>query len=137
MSNPCRGTRGCCEERCNYVPDPSERNPLQVTRIGVSGYRIRVGVASREPERRNPTQGTLNRGLDWIQDRGCLRGTHTKSLRNPARELVWRSLPLGRSRSQGKGQRIGVLVLSSERGAKARPEQRDDKSTPGSSPRTK
>ncbi|KAF8218092.1 hypothetical protein K438DRAFT_1747323 [Mycena galopus ATCC 62051] len=120
------------------MPDPSERNPLRVTRIGASGYRIGVGVASQEPERRNPPQGYSEQGSRLDPRQGYLKGTRTKTLCNPARELVWRSLPLGRSRFQGKGQRVGVLVLSSERGAKARPEQRDDdKSTPGSSPRTK
>ncbi|KAF8180250.1 hypothetical protein K438DRAFT_1842173 [Mycena galopus ATCC 62051] len=53
MSNPCRGTRRCCED---------ERNPLWVTRIGASGYRIGVGVASQEPERRNPPQGSRSQG---------------------------------------------------------------------------
>ncbi|KAJ7334836.1 hypothetical protein DFH08DRAFT_813872 [Mycena albidolilacea] len=84
---------------------------------------------TREEE---PDSGVLRTGvLTGSKTEGCLRGTQAnQSLYNHARELV--------SISQGKRQRVGVLVLSSERGVKTRPEQRDEnKSTPGSSPRTK
>jgi hypothetical protein len=51
------------QEYCNYAPDPSERNPLRVAQIGASGSGWGVGVASQEPERRNPTQGYSKQGF--------------------------------------------------------------------------
>ncbi|KAJ7743301.1 hypothetical protein B0H14DRAFT_2637488 [Mycena olivaceomarginata] len=54
---------------------PSERNPLRVARIGASGSRIGVGVASQEPERKNPTQGLSKQGSDWIQDQRVPEGS--------------------------------------------------------------
>ncbi|KAF8181906.1 hypothetical protein K438DRAFT_1767633 [Mycena galopus ATCC 62051] len=76
-------------EQCNYVPDPSGRNPFWGAQIGASGYRIGVGVAYQEPERRTPTQGYSEQGSRLDPRQGCLRGTQPKSLCNPARELVW------------------------------------------------
>ncbi|KAJ7310967.1 hypothetical protein DFH08DRAFT_822807 [Mycena albidolilacea] len=86
-----------------------------------------------------PDSGVLRTGVPTgSKTEGCLRGTSGEpvSVQPCQGTSVMISSPW--SISQGKRQRVGVLVLSSKRGAKARPEQRDEnKSTPGSSPRTK
>ncbi|KAJ7302116.1 hypothetical protein DFH08DRAFT_826983 [Mycena albidolilacea] len=115
-----------------------ERNPLRVAQIGASGSRTGDWSCVPRTQEEEPNSGVLQTGVPTgSKTKGCPRGTQAnQTLYNPAWELARSST--ARSRSQGKGQRVGVLVLSSERGAKARPEQQDgDKSTPGSSPRTK
>ncbi|KAJ7351474.1 hypothetical protein DFH08DRAFT_806195 [Mycena albidolilacea] len=108
-------------EYCNYAPDPRGWGCVPRT---------------REEE---PDSGVLQTGVPTgSKTEGCLKGTSGEpvSVQPCQGTSVVISSPW--SISQGKRQRVGVLVLPSERGVKARPEQQDeDKSTPGSSPRTK
>ncbi|KAJ7766005.1 hypothetical protein B0H14DRAFT_2633303 [Mycena olivaceomarginata] len=102
---------------------------------------LRVLDRGLELRPKNPRGGTRlrgapNRGSNWIQDRGVPEGNSGKTVSVQPCQGTSVMISSPWSRSQGKGQRVGVLVLSSKRGAKARPEQRDgNKSIPGSSPR--
>ncbi|KAJ7321087.1 hypothetical protein DFH08DRAFT_818896 [Mycena albidolilacea] len=124
-------TARIAHDRTSRIQGEDVANWANIHRWGF-GFWIRGWGCIPRTREEEPDSGVLQTGVPTgSKTEGCLRGTQVnQSLYNPARELV--------SRSQGKRQRVGVLVLSSERGAKARPEQRDeDKSTPGSSPRTK
>ncbi|KAJ7369130.1 hypothetical protein DFH08DRAFT_796923 [Mycena albidolilacea] len=126
------------------------REPLMVDGIGsvAAGDQCRCQQRPLAHDRTSRIQGenVANRanirgwGFGfWIGGWGCVPRTREEE---PDSGVFRTGVPTGSktegSRSQGKRQRVGVMVLSSERGAKARPEQRDeDKSTPGSSPRTK
>ncbi|KAJ7351297.1 hypothetical protein DFH08DRAFT_806024 [Mycena albidolilacea] len=96
-------------EYCNYAPDPRGWGCVPRT---------------REEE---PDSGVLQTGVPTgSRTEGGLRGTSGKpvSVQPCQGTSVVISSPW--SISQGKTQRVGVLVLSSERGVKARPEQRDE-----------
>ncbi|KAJ7321697.1 hypothetical protein DFH08DRAFT_818558 [Mycena albidolilacea] len=89
-------------------------------------------------------RGALNRDSNWIQDQGVPEGSSGEpvSVQPCQGTSVMISSPWPNPALLGRDpkarDRVGVLVLLSERGAKARLEQRDEnKSTPSSSPRTK
>ncbi|KAJ7308754.1 hypothetical protein DFH08DRAFT_823782 [Mycena albidolilacea] len=96
-------------EYCNYAPDPRGWGCVPRT---------------REEE---PDSGVLQTGVPTgSRTEGGLRGTSGEpvSVQPCQGTSVVISSPW--SISQGKTQRVGVLVLSSERGVKARPEQQDE-----------
>ncbi|KAJ7342500.1 hypothetical protein DFH08DRAFT_811582 [Mycena albidolilacea] len=93
-------------------------------------HRQGLGLHPKNPRGGTQLRGAPNRGSNWIQDQRVPEGDSDEPVSvQPARELV--EIP-----RQGTESRSSGVV--EQRGVKARPEQQDgDKSTPGSSPRTK
>ncbi|KAJ7888628.1 hypothetical protein B0H14DRAFT_2562206 [Mycena olivaceomarginata] len=91
------------KEYCNDAPDPSERNPLRVARIGASGSRIGGWGCVTRTRAEESDSGALQTGVPTgSKTKGCLRGAQAnQSLYNPARELV--DTPRQETESRGSG----------------------------------
>jgi hypothetical protein len=73
------------------MPDPSERNALQIAQIGALGYGIGGWGCILKTQEEEPNSGVLQTEVPTgSKTKGYLRGTQmNKSLCNPAKELVW------------------------------------------------